>query len=262
MDENSEVSQSVFHIWEGVYASFKTALAYACGPGFEGEIYRKRSLKAAADCIESLSTGLPIPAFYKQRSTLLPLAVAMILCQEERADILDFGGGLGIGFMTLQESIPMDLHRLKYTIIEGTEVSALGSSILGDKVNYVASIPTSGRFQLIHAASSLQYIDDWRDLLCRFASLKPSYILLTDVFAGHIDAFVTLQNYYDSRIPHWFLNLAELLESLSGNGYELRMQSYATSRRLDIHDSLPMDNLPETCHLPQTLNLLFQKRSP
>lgn len=234
----------------------------AIGPGFEGVTYGDKSLAAATECMQCLEAGKPIPPFHKQRSTLLPMAVAMILCQEERVIILDFGGGLGIGFMTLAESIPMDLCRVGYTIVEGPQVSALGARTLGNMVSYTATLPTTGEYSLIHAASSLQYIEDWQGLLQQLTALEARYILLSDVSAGHIKTFATLQNYYGCLIPHWFLNLDELMEVFSKHGYTLKMQTFASSRRLDVADALPMDNFPETCRLPQTLHMLLQRLSP
>jgi putative methyltransferase (TIGR04325 family) len=112
---------------------------------------------------------------------------------------------------------------------------------------------------LLHAASSIQYVENWRHLVETFSLLQAPYILLSDVFAGAIKTFATLQNYYDSKIPHWFLNLDELLNEFAGYGYRLAMKSYATSRRLDSEDILPMSNFPVECRLQQTLHLLLEK---
>jgi putative methyltransferase (TIGR04325 family) len=100
----------------------------------------------------------------------------------------------------------------------------------------------------------------WQDLIAKFSVLKPEYILLSDVFAGAIKSYVTLQNYYESRIPHWFLSLNELLDTLERYGYRLAKKSYATSRRLGVEDTLPMANFPEDLRLTQSLHLLLQKK--
>ena len=91
-------------------------------------------------------------------------------------------------------------------------------------------------------------------------TIKPKYILLSDIFAGSIKSYATLQNYYDSKIPHWFLNLNEILDIFSSNGYELVMKTYATSRRLGVEDILPMSNFPEELRLTQTLHLLLKNK--
>jgi putative methyltransferase (TIGR04325 family) len=249
-----------FFIWEGIYQNFQSAMVEAKGPGFCGEVFRKRSLRAATECLAAIKSGNMIPAFHKQRSTLLPLTVAMILGDKERVNILDFGGGLGIGYMTLLESIPDDLERIVYTIVEVPEVCQSGMELHGGEVMYTSDLPTTVKFNLVHAASSFQYIEHWQDLVAKFAALKPDYILLSDVFAGSIKSYVTLQNYYESRIPHWFLNLNKLLDHFDNYGYRLSMKCYATSRRLDADDTLPMANFPEDMRLSQSLHLLLQKK--
>ena len=242
-----------------MYPDFQSALAYAKGTGFSSEIYRTRSLQAATECLAALKLDKPIPVFYKQRSTYLPITVVMMLENKKQVNVLDFGGGLGIGYMTLAESMPADLKRISYNIVEVAEVCQTGMGMHGDGIVYRSDLPTSGKFDLIHASSSLQYVENWKELLTSFAALKPKYILLSDVFAGRIKSFVTLQNYYENKIPHWFLNLNELLKSLDSVGYRLAMKSYVTSRRLNVEDALTMDNFPEKSRLEQTLHLLFRK---
>lgn len=124
---------------------------------------------------------------------------------------------------------------------------------------YTSELPTTPHFDLIHAASSFQYVEHWQELVAKFVALEPEYILLSDVFAGEFKSFVTLQNYYESKIPHWFLSLNELLKTFSVLGYGLIMKSYVTSRRLDAEDVLPMENFPEELQLKQTFHLLFRK---
>jgi putative methyltransferase (TIGR04325 family) len=248
-----------FHIWEGVYPNFKSAMADAGGLGFSGDVYRTRSLQAVNECIAALKSNRPIPAFHKQRSTLLPITVAMHLRDKKQIKILDFGGGLGIGYLTLVESIPYHLTSISYTIVEVAEVCQVARKLHAGRVVYTSEMPNLSNFDLIHAASSFQYIEQWQELVAKFVALEPEYILLSDVFAGNIKTFVTLQNYYESKIPHWFLSLDELLNTFNGLGYELVMKSYATSRRLDAEDVLPMENFAEELQLKQTLHLLFHK---
>jgi putative methyltransferase (TIGR04325 family) len=248
-----------FHIWEGVYPDFKSAMADAEGLGFSGDVYRTRSLKAVKECLAALKSNQPIPAFHKQRSTQLPIAVAMLLADKKQIKILDFGGGLGIGYLTLVESIPNDLTSISYTIVEVPEVCRIARELHAGAVVYTSDLPNEPHFDLIHAASSFQYIEHWQELVEKYAALEPEYILLSDIFAGDIKTFVTLQTYYESKMPHWFLNLNELIKTFSVLGYGLIMKSYATSRRLDAEDVLPMENFPEELQLKQTLHLLFRK---
>jgi putative methyltransferase (TIGR04325 family) len=250
-----------FNIWEGVYSSFEDAEKDSKGNGFGGNIYNTRALDAANACLDSLKAGLPIPSFHKQRSNILPPVVAMMLDKKESLNILDFGGGLGIGYMTLAESIPEYATKINYSVVELAEICEQGILLHKDwgKINFLDQLPDSNKYDLIHSASALQYVDDWKGLLKKITSYEPEYILLSDVFAGTISTFVTLQNYYDSKIKHWFFNLDELISFFSSIGYALTMKSYVNSRRLDSEDVLPMENFPAQFRIQHTLHLLLKK---
>ena len=257
--EKRSASGERLAIWEGIYPSFEDAAPHATGPGFNGDVYRTRSLATARECVAALRSGCPIPHFYKQRSTLLPPVVAVMIAQRERVRILDFGGGLGIGYMTLAESIPDADARLDYTIVELPGVCEEGRRLYSGSPRYVHTLPSEESFDLVHASSALQYVGDWQHLLKSFAAYRAEFMLLSDVFAGAIPTFVSLQNYYGSRIRHWFLNLDELLAVCSEAGYSLSMKTFATARRLGVDDILPMDGFPPSHRLEQSLHLLVRR---
>ena len=249
-----------FYIWNKWFPDFSTAIINAEGPGFSGKIYRDRALRAANECLNALNSGKPIPSFHKQRSTFLSPVVAMLLVCKKKINILDFGGGLGIGYISILENFSdSDLKRVDYTILEVPEVCITGSNLHGSNIRYITDLSMGCKFDLVYAASSLQYVENWQELIEKFIELGPKYILLSDVFAGNINSYVSLQNYYGSKIPHWFLSLKEVLAIFEISGYKLIMKSYATSRRLAFEDFLPMDNFPTELQLPQTLNLFFHK---
>jgi putative methyltransferase (TIGR04325 family) len=249
-------------IWEGVYSSFEEADNFATGKGFEGDIYCERTLNSARECLDSLLKGKPIPSFYKQRSNILPPIVAMMFSKHSflPLKILDFGGGLGIGYMALIESITTFKENISYTIVEVPEVCELSKKLYNKgEVSYLSKLPSEGSFDLVHSASALQYIESWKEILNKFTDLNPKYILLSDVFAGNVPTYVTIQNYYDSKIKHWFFNFDEYIEVLNKLGYKLIMKSYVTSKRNGVEDFLPMDNFPKEYRLEQTLHLLFER---
>jgi len=257
----TENKRKLFNIWEGIYDSWLDAEKNACGSGFGGDVYHQRSLTAAKECCHALCEGIPIPQFHKQRSTPLPITVAMMLSNYENIKILDFGGGFGIRYMTLLESVENDMDSIDYTIVEVPEIIESASALHAGKIKYLSALPQSEQYNLVYVASSLQYIEHWVNLLTDLAAYNSEYILLSDVFAGSNPSFVSLQNYYDSKIPHWFINFDELIEVLDSIGYQLKMKSYAGSRRLHFDDTLPMDNFPEQYRVKQTLHLLIQKKS-
>jgi len=254
--------QNTFNIWDGIYGTFQEAKAETLGLGFSGDIYLAKALAAANECFGYLQAKKPIPQFHKQRSNLLPPIAALVM--KERVSILDFGGGLGIGFMTLLESLPEAADKVSYTIVEVPEVCKAGEKLHGGEgggVTYLSSIPILTTFDIVHAASSLQYVEKWKEWVSAITKVSPKYILLSDVFAGEFTPYVTLQNYYGSRIPHWFLNFDELSDTFDSCGYQLIMKSSVSSRRLNQFDTLPMNNFPEPLRLSESFHLLFKMKN-
>ena len=248
-----------FFIWEGIFDDFKNAKNFADGFGFSGETYNSRAYDAARECLFSLEKNIPIPFFHKQRSVMLPPIVAMMLNKKPKIDILDFGGGLGIGYMTLKESVVNAKEKIDYTILELPQICKQGKDLHVEEISFVENFANLKEFDLIHSSSAIQYIEDWESLITRFCSLNPRFILLSDVFAGNFKTFVTLQNYYTNKIPHWFFNYEEFIESFNKNGYSLNMRTYVSAKRLNYEDELPMNNFEENYRLKYTSHMLFSK---
>jgi putative methyltransferase (TIGR04325 family) len=106
------------------------------------------------------------------------------------------------------------VHRVKYAVVEVPEVCKAGEKLhrgVGRGISYLPSMLISNTYDIVHAASSLQYIENWKEWVSAITIVRPRYILLSDVFAGGITPYVTLQNYYGSKIPHWFLSLSGLV---------------------------------------------------
>ena len=166
---------------------------------------------------------------------------------------------MGIGYLTLLESLPEAGARVEYTIVEVPQIEDEGRRLFSGRVRYVEALPPAGAFDLVHASSSLQYVADWRLTLRSLGGYGASVMLLSDVFAGPVPSFVTLQHYYGSRIPHWFINLDELVSTCAAGGYRVAMKSHVSARRLGVDDRLPMEQFPETHRLEQSLHSLMHR---
>jgi putative methyltransferase (TIGR04325 family) len=175
--------------------------------------------------------------------------------------VLDFGGGLGVGYFHLQECMPKVKSNILYKIVEVPEIVEEGKKFyknLNLPVSFAKNIPRI-KYDFVFCGSVLQYIKNWRYQLHELSQTDPEYILLGDVFCGEIDSFASLQNYYDSKIPHWFLSKREIENQLASLGYNLIHQDAATGSRAGHEDTLPMENFKKKHRLPNTLHLLFQK---
>ena len=80
------------------------------------------------------------------------------------------------------------------------------------------------------------------------------------MFVGNIISFVSLQNYYQSKIPHRFINFDELNHYLLSLGYDLIQKKKMITKRLNKKTVLQMNNFSKTKRLKYTLNLLYKKR--
>jgi putative methyltransferase (TIGR04325 family) len=250
-----------FFIWEGVYNNFYEAKAFADGFGFSGETYNLRAYDAAKECLDAINSNLPIPFFHKQRSVILPPIVAMMMNSKSKLNIFDFGGGLGIGYMTLKESISDLDEKINYTIMELSFICKQGKELHNGNINFVEDFSNLKEFNLVHSSSAIQYIDDWKGLISKLCSFNASNILMSDVFAGDFKSYVTLQNYYGNKIPHWFFSINEFIGVFEDNGYFLDMKSCVSAKRLDIDDLLPMTNFSEQYRLNYTSHMLFKKKN-
>lgn len=255
-------------IWEGVYDNFEEAKINSVGSGFSGEKWSENSTNVIIQCLEMMRLKKNIPQFHKQRAIILIPIVCMLLNHLKNLKILDFGGGFGIGFLALKESLVMQDEMYEYDVIELPEVcdeakkvfaQYLPEDLSSKRIVFENLIPQDKKYDLVYSASAIQYIADWKSMLKELVKSRPQFLLLSDVFAGPIPTFATLQNYYGSKIPHWFFNIEEVVLSMAGLGYALKINASDFSRRLGVDGGLPMENFPLVNKLSCTCNLLFTK---
>jgi putative methyltransferase (TIGR04325 family) len=251
------IAPAPFNVWEGVYTSF--AEAPAVGPGFDGPIWRERSIQAARQAAAQVQARQPLDYSLRQRNAVLPPVVATMLSGQSRVSILDFGGGLGTGYVALTGTIPEAIDRLDYCIVDVDGIVEAGRQLFDGKKGpaFQSELPGPGRFDILHASSVVQYIDDWRSLLACLARYNARFLSLADMFVGDFKSFVTLQNYYGSKIPHWFLNVHEFLAEVERNGYKLLLRLDCDAKIMGRYGPLPMENFPSSLRLSNTSSFLF-----
>jgi putative methyltransferase (TIGR04325 family) len=249
-----------FNVWEGVYASF--AEAGASGPGFDGAIWRKRSIEDARVSLARIRQGEPLDYSLTQRNALLPVIAAMLLTRQERVRILDFGGGPGFGLLVLMSALGDLRARIEYHVVDVACVCEEGRRLFSENDGPIfhTELPSTGgaQFDLVHTSSTMQYIEDWRSMSWRLAAYRAPWLIFEDVFVGAFRSYVTIQNYYGSRIPHWFLNDRDFVSTVESAGYKLLLHTPCHVKILERHGPLPMANLPEECRLSNKSNLLFR----
>lgn len=223
------------NIWEGVYSSFEEAEKYKVGSGY-----------SSLSGVEALIKRTDFISYYN--NTPLPFYSSLYL----EPKILDFGGGLGSDSFLIQNK------RFVYTIIENEFIY----NLCKDKhklLNFVENVPTN-KYDIVHFNSSIQYVKDWKSLIDEIIlKTNPDYVIFHDVLSGNFNTFSTLQNFYDSKIPVWFLNSVEFVEFVKSLWYKLIYYYECRLKYFGIEQNIPMVNLPENCRINTTKGFVFKR---
>lgn len=251
----SPIVKSVVHwankqpfIWDGVYERFDQVPVV--GKGFASGEWLDDMEHYTRSAVLAIDNGALIPENVAPYHALL---ASLIAAQERRVRVLDFGGGMGIGFANVRRcSSEPDCE---YVVVDNQESCERGRELLKDysSVRFVQELPEeSGPVDILVLSSVLQFVENYDELLTRLAKFQPSLWLFTFLPAGDIPTFVSAQrNVPGSILPAWFFNAGELTKKIEALGYRLVFRS-ALDRVFD------MSNFPSTHQLPRQCNLLFR----
>jgi len=245
-------------IWEGIYNNFSEVNRE--GKGFSGELWVKNSCNKIEKIKQSTLNGdsSKITGF---RESILPVIAGMVMADQGFVKILDFGGGMGFTFYPVYLSLP-DKKKFEYHIVEVFNVCESGKSFYEGipEIKFHSVLP-QGNFDIVNMGSSLQYIEDWKGMLNTLARYKSQYFLLSDLPAGNIPTYVTVQNYYDSKIPVWFFNVSEIIDTLTDLNYQLILKVPYISNILGLEQPYPQENLEKKYRIGYPLILLFKMKN-
>ncbi len=244
------MTEAAFRIWEGIVEAFPPA------PETPPAFHSERWLAAQRNAVESARAAVQGGGPSTMIDALpLPALLAPLVDPQSALSILDFGGGAGVLYPTLRDCLPdaaLDLH-----VVETAAVCDLGRELFGaDGPTFHETLP-DGRFDVVHAASSLHYVADWKAMLARFAAYEPRLIVLAGLTAGDIPTFVTHQAYYGARIPVWFFARDAVIDAMAAAGYRLAYRSLLDFPYLGARGPLPMDHFPASHRLDRKCNLAF-----
>lgn len=249
-----------FNIWEGVYSSFEEAPVV--GDGYNGNDWVENSLKLLNDLDTSLDFENNV-LVKRNRDNYLPFLVASSLNSNQIMNVLDFGGGIGFTYKILKLKTMNNVSNLKYHVIETPRVCEAGREYFANDKNIFFyedfSSLKSLTIDILHLGSCLQYVKNWKDLLSDLLSLKPNYVLLTGLVSGDIETFVSVQNYYGSKIPVYFFSTAEVIKFLESFNLKLSFKSEYTQSYFGKEGDVPMNNFPEKLRIKKPLNLFFKR---
>ena len=106
---------------------------------------------------------------------------------------------------------------------------------------------------IIHMVSVLQYIEDYAALIRTLCAYKAKCFLFVRLSVGDVPTYATAQkNVPGMTLAYWFINVNEIIEVMSANGYSLIFKS-ASEQEYD------QNNFPQQYRMGRTCNLLFSR---
>jgi putative methyltransferase (TIGR04325 family) len=236
-------------IWEGVYERFDQVPVI--GQGFASDAWLSDMERYTRSAVAAIGNE-KVPENVPQYHALLASLVASSSARPVR--LLDFGGGMGIGFANVRRCTSDGLT-LDYLVVDNDESCARGRRLLKDfpAVRFARELPEEPiAVDIVVLSGVLQFVEDYEELLTNLARFRPALWLFTFLPAGDIPTFVSAQrNVPGSILPVWFFNIGELVKTIEPLGYKLVLKS-ALDRVFD------MTNFPPTHQLDRQCNLLFR----
>jgi putative methyltransferase (TIGR04325 family) len=249
-DEDAQVG----NLWEGIYASYGDVPA--SGKQFDGEVWIRKTREYTERVLAASKEQGTIPTQVTGEHILLPL-VAALACKDSNdgISILDFGGGMGIGYVHLMTSL-VKCWSITYHVVESAAICEAGAQLFeNDKnIKFLTEIPPFlPNLDIVYISSALQYVADYKSLLRKLAELRAKYCLFVKLSAGDFSTYATAQkNVPGTTLPYWFINAGEIIEIMAACGYSLIHKSA-------LEQEYDQNNFPAEYRLGRACNLLFSR---
>lgn len=236
-----------FPSFAAVSASFPDTTNYHSDQSERTEIDEARCKLARFEANQVPEYGPTLP-----RLNFLPTALSLL--QRSNLKILDVGGGLGTTFIDLKFSLPTT--RVEVTVVELPSIAENARKIFEKypDISFVSTFPEKGTdFDIVYFGSSLQYFENYNEVLMNSASLEPEFMVIADTTMGPAQSFACAQvNMHGRVIPRMVFYKPEMIETLGRLGYKLVHQSANYS---PVHT---FDNYEPPARLTGHWNLMFQ----
>jgi len=173
---------------------------------------------------------------------------------KNQISILDYGGGFGLSYYPLVDSTSKTIN---YSIVEISGVCEAAKKYVNG-VSFYPTIPCFLEFDICYIRTSLQYAEDWKGVLENMIKTNPTFLVFSDLSIGDIKTFLTLQLWGSQRIPYWFINKAELIDFVSGLGYNVVLDEISQHiEGLDAFKSCK--KYPKEYQITSLFDLVFER---
>ena len=238
------------YTWQGIYTCRQEVPTENVGYDDEIEVKKHQAWTSAA--LDSVNAGKPPYLWHKA----LAIVAATTGAQTRTVRVLDVGGALGSGYVQLLGTLPENVT-IQYAVVELPAMCAAGRQLFSKdtRITFHTSFPdlAAGAYDIVYARGVFPYVDDYRDLLQRLASVKATFILLAELAAGNIPTFATKQmNLTGKKLAYWLLNRDEVVGSLAEAGYEVVFD-------IPADHEYDQRNFPQTHRLGRMRDILFRR---
>lgn len=242
--------------YSGIYQTFDEAKADFT---FGGDYHSDQSFSGLKDCarqkFQRLSNGQSPHLDWDNARYNLFTAFMANQSSKEKMTILDIGGGFGDSFIDLKFACPK--LKVEYTIYELPDLiknSDEFSSQFPEELFFTSDF-SSLKPDIILFGSSLQYFENYREVISQVTKLNAKAILLTDHPMGIVPTFVCAQvNMANRIIPRFVFNKDEIINLFNESDYDLAMNSL---NYFSFHNFENYEGDYKNCH---HTNLIFKRK--
>jgi len=242
-----------FNIWEGVYDSYQDTPS--CGEGFDSDRWIDSSYEKTKSILKDINN-------ISFDTSSLHIISSLLYAKHNSVSVLDFGGGMGNSFIKLTSALP-NSDNVLFSIVDGSKTCKKGESLFknDDRIEFLSKLPKNKRYDIIYISSSLQYIEDWKNLLITLlTNYNPKYFIFDDLPAGDIEkTYASIQNYYESKISCNFFKLDDIKKEMTKNNYNLTYQTNFKANILGAYENYPQNNFHTKYQIHNSKNLIFKK---
>tara|TARA_B100000780_G_scaffold277701_1_gene249063 strand:+ start:1498 stop:2286 length:789 start_codon:yes stop_codon:yes gene_type:complete len=253
------------YIYEGIFGIHKMRLLEK-NSFYLDKFYENNQKKIISEVSKKIISKYPIPSFYKQHTQYLINIISSI--RKKKINILDIGGGWGIGYANCIESFDKKkLANYKYHIFDLENICTIGKEYFKKKLKlnknlmYISNLDKikKTKYDIIFFGSSLQYFSKPYEVLEKILKIECNLLVFIDTYLTREKTFFTIQKYYNTSVPHSFLNKNQFLNFLNKK-YKLVSSSYSHTIRLGDVGKINMNNFPKKYRVNNSLNLIFNKK--
>jgi len=246
-------------IWKGVFANFNEI--QDTENIYESERWLESNLDRSRKVIDN-------EGHFTYRSKIArdyPLKMAVLAALESKVKIsvLDVGGGYGKNVMEIQSTFLDIESRIDFYILENSVLIDFYKMNIKLPKNFyfIQNISEIEKLQagidVLHFGSVIQYFQNLKvELGDILQTSRPKWIVFSDLMAGDIETFVTVQNYYDSKIPFRFVNFEELNKLVGDWGYKLFVKEFYEHDSTSVY--FPQKGFDKKYQIDNSMNVIYR----